>query len=169
MLWHFLENPNSNVISGENEEAVVGGTVSARMCLRPATLLKKKPWHRCFPVSFAKFLKTSFLSEHLRWLLLKMLFVKSTRTMFPSRILSIKFQDTLKVSPVNKSHRFNVDTTSYNILRRRINVKTTSCVYDSTRTMFSLRILSIKFHDIHKVLLCNTGRRLLLLQYKTLF
>ena len=26
--------------------------------LRPATLLKKRPWHRCFPVSFAKFLRT---------------------------------------------------------------------------------------------------------------
>ena len=27
--------------------------------LRPATLLKKRPWHRSFPVSFAKFLRTS--------------------------------------------------------------------------------------------------------------
>ena len=27
---------------------------------RPATLLKKKLWHRCFPVKFAKFLKTPF-------------------------------------------------------------------------------------------------------------
>ena len=25
--------------------------------LRPATLLKKRLWHRCFPVNFAKFLK----------------------------------------------------------------------------------------------------------------
>ena len=39
--------------------------------LRPATLLKKKLWHRCFPVNFAKFLRTPFLTEHLRWLLLK--------------------------------------------------------------------------------------------------
>ena len=38
--------------------------------LRPATLLKKRLWHRCFPVHFAKFLKTNFLTEHLRWLLL---------------------------------------------------------------------------------------------------
>ena len=37
--------------------------------LRPATLLKKRLWHRCFPVNFAKFL-TSFFTEHLRWLLL---------------------------------------------------------------------------------------------------
>ena len=26
----------------------------------PATLLKKRLWHRCFPMNFAKFLRTSF-------------------------------------------------------------------------------------------------------------
>ena len=30
----------------------------------------KRPWHRCFPVNVAKFLRTSFLTEHLLWLLL---------------------------------------------------------------------------------------------------
>ena len=38
--------------------------------LRPATLLKKKLLHRCFPANFGKFLRTSFLIEHPRWLLL---------------------------------------------------------------------------------------------------
>ena len=28
--------------------------------LRPATLLKKSLWHRCFPMNFAKFLRTPF-------------------------------------------------------------------------------------------------------------
>ena len=28
--------------------------------LRPATFLKKRLWHRCFPVNFAKFLRTPF-------------------------------------------------------------------------------------------------------------
>ena len=28
---------------------------------RPASLLKKRLWHRCFPVIFAKFLRTTFL------------------------------------------------------------------------------------------------------------
>ena len=36
----------------------------------PAILLKKRLWHRCFPVNFVKFLRTPFLTEHLRWLLL---------------------------------------------------------------------------------------------------
>ena len=38
--------------------------------LRPVTLLKKRLWYRCFPVKFAKFLRTPFFTEHLRWLLL---------------------------------------------------------------------------------------------------
>ena len=31
--------------------------------LRPATLLKKRLWHRCFPVDFVKFLRTPFLQS----------------------------------------------------------------------------------------------------------
>ena len=38
--------------------------------LSAATLLKKRHWHICFPVNFAKFLGTPFLTEHLWWLLL---------------------------------------------------------------------------------------------------
>ena len=33
--------------------------------LRLATLLKKRIWHRCFPVNFAKFLRAPFVTEHL--------------------------------------------------------------------------------------------------------
>ena len=39
--------------------------------LRPVTLLKKRLWNRCFPMKFAKFLRTPFFKEHLCWLLLK--------------------------------------------------------------------------------------------------
>ena len=38
--------------------------------LRPAILLKKSLYHRCFPVNFAKFLRAPFFIEQLRWLLL---------------------------------------------------------------------------------------------------
>ena len=31
--------------------------------LRAATLLKKKLWHKCFPVNFAKFLRTPYLQN----------------------------------------------------------------------------------------------------------
>ena len=40
--------------------------------LRSATLLKKILWHRCFPVNFAKFLKTPFLQNTSRRLLLSL-------------------------------------------------------------------------------------------------
>ena len=37
--------------------------------------IKKRLWHRCFPVNFAKFVRTPFLTEHLWWLLLKFTFL----------------------------------------------------------------------------------------------
>ena len=37
-------------------------------------LLKKRLWHRYFPVNFGKFLRRYFLTEHLRWLLLYVAF-----------------------------------------------------------------------------------------------
>ena len=40
--------------------------------LSPATLLNKRLCYRCFAVNFAKFLRTSFLKEHLWWLLPKL-------------------------------------------------------------------------------------------------
>ena len=39
--------------------------------MEPATLLKKRLWHWCFPVNFVKFLRTPFRIEHLWRLLLK--------------------------------------------------------------------------------------------------
>ena len=38
--------------------------------LKLATSLKKRLWHKCFPVNFAKFLTTYFI-EHLWWMLLE--------------------------------------------------------------------------------------------------
>ena len=38
--------------------------------LKPATLLKERLWHKCLPVYFAKFLRTSFFTENVWWLLL---------------------------------------------------------------------------------------------------
>ena len=35
-----------------------------------ATLLKKRIWHRCFPVNFEKYFKNTFFIEILQWLLL---------------------------------------------------------------------------------------------------
>ena len=39
----------------------------AGLSLRPATLLKKRLWHTCFPVNFAKLLRTFFLWNTSGW------------------------------------------------------------------------------------------------------
>ena len=63
------------------EEAVVWRCSVEKVFLeiRPATLLKKRLWHMCFPVNFAKFLRTLFFTEHLQWLLLNRLPMKSSK------------------------------------------------------------------------------------------
>ena len=67
--------------------------------LRPATLLKMRLWHRCFPVNFAKFLRTSYFTEHLWWLLLT--FCKIHRkyrcwSLFLIKVFSCKFCENFK-------------------------------------------------------------------------
>ena len=42
----------------------------------PATLLKRRLWHRCFPVNFAKFLRTPVLQNTFGRLLLLLLLVR---------------------------------------------------------------------------------------------
>ena len=54
-------------------------------------LLKKRLWHRCFPVNFAKFLGTPFPTKHLQWLVLtawtlKISQCKQLRYYFPNWI-----------------------------------------------------------------------------------
>ena len=58
--------------------------------LGSATLLKKRLWRRCFPVNFAKFLRTPFSIKHFRW--------------FPMLLDNI-----LKTSPVIESLSFHLE------------------------------------------------------------
>ena len=53
MLWQYfkLQNVLKNVTKFTGKRP------------RLATLLKKRLWHRCFPVNFAKFLRPSFLQN----------------------------------------------------------------------------------------------------------
>ena len=53
----------------ETTEAVVNFT---RKRLKVCNFIKRRLQHRCFLVKFAKFLRTPFFTEHLRWLLLKL-------------------------------------------------------------------------------------------------
>ena len=58
LIWIFI---------WKNYLKVCGGTVCYLKCLY---LLKKRLWHRCFPVNFVKFLRTPCIREHTWWLLL---------------------------------------------------------------------------------------------------
>ena len=46
--------------SQENTYATVSFLITLQ---RPATVFKKRLWHRCFPVNFAKYLRTFFLQN----------------------------------------------------------------------------------------------------------
>ena len=78
--------------------------------LRPATLFKKRPWHRCFPVNFAKFLITLVLQNTSRRLLLVIVaFNPETLQMFmeilPLRgCLHVKFHPRMKLVPEWNHH-----------------------------------------------------------------
>ena len=50
----------------------------------PTTLLKKRLWHRCFPVNFAKFLRTPFFTKHFRWRLLSCILSIDVNSLFAS-------------------------------------------------------------------------------------
>ena len=63
--------------------------------LRAATILKKRLWHRCFPVNFAKFLRTPFLWHTSQQLLLtfnRCWFKKPSLLMRPFRCLISNFE-----------------------------------------------------------------------------
>ena len=60
-----------------------------------ATLLKKGLWHSCFPVNFAKFLRTVFLTEHLWWVLLLVIFTNDESTRYTSPFFPVSHNNML--------------------------------------------------------------------------
>ena len=75
-VFRTLSNVRSSRLEVFCRKAVLrnfGKVTGKHLCLRPPTLLEKILWHMSFPVNFAKFLRTPFFTEHLRWLLLKRL------------------------------------------------------------------------------------------------
>ena len=53
-------------------EAVIQRCSVKKCCTstRPATVVKRRLWRRCFPANFVKFLRKPFFIEHIWWLLL---------------------------------------------------------------------------------------------------
>ena len=70
---HGLTNPEAVArgVFGKKVFLKISQNSQENTCTRVSFYKKlKRLWHRCFPVNFTKFLRTSFLLEHLRWLLL---------------------------------------------------------------------------------------------------
>ena len=70
-----------------------------------STLLKKRIHHRFFPVSFVKFLRTPFFTEHLRWLLLNTTFFALTWECWKFQQCQ-RFQQIQRCQSVAHSHKF---------------------------------------------------------------
>ena len=65
--------------------------------MRPATLLKKDSGKGvCFPVNFEKFLRTPFLTGHLRWLFLKEKGKRSRNTSYVTEELYTSYGPSLE-------------------------------------------------------------------------
>ena len=51
-------------LQNSQENTCVRVSFLIKLQARPATVLKRRLWHRLFPVNFAKFLRTPFFTEH---------------------------------------------------------------------------------------------------------
>ena len=61
----FLVYRSSHQVCSVRKGALRNFPKFAGKHLRPATLLKRRLWHSCFSVNFAKYLRKPFLQEHL--------------------------------------------------------------------------------------------------------
>ena len=67
VLWMFsVENVFLEISQNPQENTCARVSSLTKLKARPGTLLKKRLWHMCFPVNYAKFLRTPFFTEHLR-------------------------------------------------------------------------------------------------------
>ena len=107
MFLEILQNSQENLCAG----------VSFLIKLQAWGLLKDRLWHRCFPVNFAKFLRTSFLTEHLWWLLLN------------------------RIKKNSRTDKENYFQTSQNILEQKKNITDQSEYSRADKEIIAVRIL----------------------------
>ena len=84
---HLCQSPFFNIVAGL------------------ATPFKKRLWHRCFPVNFVKFLRTSFYMEHLWWLLLNIHFA-----VIMGSILKVLRKFSLYVRRIHETNLWRMNT-----------------------------------------------------------
>ena len=64
-FYYYVENSEAVVQRCSVKKVFLEISQNSQENTCACTLLKKRLWHRCFPVNFAKFLRTPFIIEHL--------------------------------------------------------------------------------------------------------
>ena len=77
-------------------------------CLLPATSLKKRLWHRCFPMNFVKFPRTPFFIEHFWCLLLIPLKIVRENIDIFRDLFCASFNSSITLMKFLKNHRYNM-------------------------------------------------------------
>ena len=90
-----------------------------------ASLLTKRLWHRCFPVKFAKFLRTPFSQNTSGRLFIDYL----SCTMHCNTFDDWKINETKKMCYYGEIGTICLPSRHTTSFERRIDVETTSCVY----------------------------------------
>ena len=90
--WDFINSQTEAVVQRCSLKKVFSEILQnsqGNICTRISFLIKlqalglwQRLWHRCFPVSFAKCLRTLFFIEHLWWLLLVRFWFKQAALLF---------------------------------------------------------------------------------------
>ena len=75
------------ILQNSQENTCLRVSFLIKLQARPATLLKKRLWHRCFPVNFAKFVRATFLQNTSGRLLKYLLSTKRFDSMNSSNIV----------------------------------------------------------------------------------
>ena len=91
--------------------------------------VKKSLWHRCFPVNFAKFLKTPFFTERVRWLLLYFI--------IPQRQ---KFENLVPKSNREKVFYFTKCTARVLLVRLKLGSKSVKITWEEVLDKYELSI-----------------------------
>ena len=98
-------------------------------------LIKKRDWHRSFPVNFEKFLRTPFLIEHLWWMLLNRYELKGKNASSYWRV----FLAFLKREPT----RYYFQKALLKILKTTLHIIASYESYKSTNSRITLRIFVV--------------------------
>ena len=61
---YSVKNVFLEILQNSQENICARISFLIKLQAQPAMFLKKSLWHRCFPVNFAKLLRTPFLKEH---------------------------------------------------------------------------------------------------------